>query len=98
MIGYKRYYDGIIKSLSDAKIISETSDEVSWKSKDNIIELFEEIKEIATQEKKNELTFLHLEKAVVMNDSSGNLLHPTYWRIKIDSIDGYMIGASEKYA
>jgi len=74
LIGYKRYYDGIIKSLSDAKIISETSDEVSWKSKDNIIELFEEIKEIATQEKKNELTFLHLEKAVVMNDSSSHLL------------------------
>ena len=63
-----------------------------------IVELFEEIKDIATQEKRDELTFIHLEKAVVLNDSSGNLLYPNYWRLKIDSVDGYMIGASEKYA
>jgi hypothetical protein len=38
---------------------------------------------------------MHLEKAVVLNDSSGNLLHPNYWRLKIDSIDGYITGALE---
>ena len=74
------------------------SDEISSKSKDKIVELFEEMKDIATQEKNDELTFIHLENAVVLNDSSGNLLYPNYWRLRIDSVDGYMIGASEKYA
>lgn len=70
------------------------SDEISSKSKDKI----KEMKDIATQEKKDELTFVHLENAVVLNESSGNLLYPNYWRLRIDSVDGYMIGASEKYA
>ncbi len=97
LVGYKRYYDGIIKSLSNAKVITDGSDVISPKSKDKIVELFEEMKDIATQEK-DELTFIHLENAVVLNDSSGNLLYPNYWRLRIDSVDGYMIGASEKYA
>ncbi|MGA9942126.1 MAG: hypothetical protein WBP88_09030 [Nitrososphaeraceae archaeon] len=41
------------------------------------------------------MTFIHFEEAVVMKDSSGNLLRPNYWKLKIDSVDGYMIGASE---
>jgi len=98
LVGYKRYYDGIIKSLSNAKIITDELDEIASKSKDKIVELFEEMKDIATQEKNDELTFIHLENAVVLNDSSGNLLYPNYWRLRIDSVDGYMIGASEKYA
>jgi len=98
LVGYKRYYDGIIKSLSNAKIITDELDEIVSKSKDKIVELFEEMKDIATQEKNDELTFIHLENAVVLNDSSGNLLYPNYWRLRIDSVDGYMIGASEKYA
>ena len=97
LVGYKRYYDGIIKSLSNAKIITDELDEIASKSKDKIVELFEEMKDIATQEKNDELTFIHLENAVVLNDSSGNLLYPNYWRLRIDSVDGYMIGASEKY-
>lgn len=98
LVGYKRYYDGIIKSLSNAKIITDELDEIASKSKDKIVELFEEMKDIATQEKNDELTFIHLENAVVLNDSSGNLLYPNYWRLRIDSVNGYMIGASEKYA
>ena len=91
LVGYKRYYDGIIKSLSNAKIITDELDEIVSKSKDKIVELFEEMKDIATQEKNDELTFIHLENAVVLNDSSGNLLYPNYWRLRIDSVDGYMI-------
>lgn len=98
LIGYKRYYDGIIKSLHNAKVIADTSEEATSKSKDTIVEFFEEIKDIATKEKGDELTFMHLEKAVVLNDSSGNLFYPSFWRLKIDSVDGYMIGALEKYA
>ena len=98
LVGYKRYYDGIIKSLSNAKIITDELDEIASKSKDKIVELFEEMKDIATQEKNDELTFIHLDNAVLLNDSSGNLLYPNYWRLRIDSVDGYMIGASEKYA
>ena len=98
LIGYKQYYDGIIKSLSSAKVITSASEETTTKSKDAIVEFFEEIKDIATKEKSDELIFMHLEKAVVLNDSCGNLLHPNYWRLKIDSVDGFMIGALEKYA
>ena len=56
MIGFKQYYDGIIKSLSNAKVITDESQEVASKSKDSIVELFEDIKDIATQERKDELT------------------------------------------
>ena len=91
LVGYKRYYDGIIKSLSNAKIITDELDEIASKSKDKIVELFEEMKDIATQEKKDELTFIDLENAVVLNDSSGNLFYPNYWSLRIDSVDGYMI-------
>lgn len=50
---------------------------------------------MAIQEIPDGPTFIHLEKAVVVNDSSGNLLPPSYWRLKIDSIDGYMLGMPE---
>jgi hypothetical protein len=49
------------------------------------------MKDIATQEKKDELTFIDLENAVVLNDISGNLFYPNYWSLRIDSVDGYMI-------
>jgi hypothetical protein len=98
LIGYTRYYDGIIKLLHNVKVIADASEEATSKSKDTIVEFFEEIKDIATKEKSDELTFMHLEKAVVLNDGSGNLFYPSFWRLKIDSVDGYMIGASEKYA
>ena len=48
--------DGVIISLSNAKVITDESQEVASKSKDSIVELFEDIKDIATQERKDELT------------------------------------------
>ena len=47
---------------------------------------------MAIEETPDGPTFIHLEKAIVVNDSSGNLLPPSYWRLKIDSIDGFMLG------
>ena len=64
---------------------------MKYHPKVKIVELFEEMKDIATQEKKDELTFIDLENAVVLNDSSGNLFYPNYWSLRIDSVDGYMI-------
>ena len=35
LVGYKRYYDGIIKPLSNANVITDGSDEISSKSKED---------------------------------------------------------------
>jgi hypothetical protein len=91
VIGYKRYYDGLIKVLSHAKVIDK-SNESSSQAHDKLVEMFEEFKDMAVQETPHGPTFIHLEKASVVNDREGNLLPPSYWRLKFDSIDGYMLG------
>ena len=91
LVGYKRYYDGVIKVLSKAKVI-DTSDKTPSQAGDKLVELFENFKDMAIEETPDGPTFIHLEKAVVVNVSSGNLLAPSYWRLKIDSIDGFMLG------
>ena len=40
--------NGVIISLSNAKVITDESEELASKSKDSIVELFEDIKDIAT--------------------------------------------------
>jgi hypothetical protein len=72
VIGYKRYYDGVIKVLSKAKVI-DTSDQTSSQAGDKLVELFENFKDMAIEETPDGPTFIHLEKAIVVNDSSGNL-------------------------
>ena len=91
VIGYKRYYDGVIKVLSKAKVF-DTSNQTPSQAGDKLVELFENFKDMAIEETPDGPTFIHLEKAVVVNGSSGNLLAPSYWRLKIDSIDGFMLG------
>jgi hypothetical protein len=90
VIGYKRYYDGVIKVLSKAKVI-DTSDQTSSQAGDKLVELFENFKDMAIEETPDGPTFIHLEKAIVVNGSSGKIA-PSYWRLKIDSIDGFMLG------
>ena len=46
--------NGVIISLSNAKVITDESEELASKSKDSIVELFEDIKDIATEERKDE--------------------------------------------
>lgn len=91
IIGYKRYYDGVIKVLSKAKVV-DTLDQSPTQAGDKLVELFENFKDMAIEEPPGGSTFIHLEKAVVVNDRSGKLLPPSYWRLKIDSIDGFMLG------
>ena len=91
VIGYKRYYDGVIKVISKVKVF-DTSDQTSSQAGDKLVELFENFQDMAIEETPDGLTFIHLEKSVVVNDSSGNLLAPSYWRLKIDTIDGFMLG------
>ena len=62
------------------------------KTGDKLVELFENFQDMAIEETPDGLTFIHLEKSIVVNDSSGNLLAPSYWRLKIDTIDGFMLG------
>ena len=49
---------------------------------DKLVELFENFKDMAIEETPDGPTFIHLEKAIVVNDSSGNLRAPSYWRLK----------------
>ena len=60
---------------SKAKVI-DTSDQTSSQAGDKLVELFENFKDMAIEETPDGPTFIHLEKAVVVNGSSGNLLAP----------------------
>lgn len=73
VLGYKRYYDGVIKVLSKAKVL-DTSNQTPSQAGDKLVELFENFKDMAIEETPDGPTFIHLEKAVVVNNSSGNLL------------------------
>jgi hypothetical protein len=49
VIGYKRYYDGVIKVLSKAKVF-DTSNQTPSQAGDKLVELFENFKDMAIEE------------------------------------------------
>jgi hypothetical protein len=93
LIGYERYYDGIINNMRQTrgkKGVSETQ------SIDKFMERINQARNMTRSQKADEITFVHLEKAVLYNNLSKSMFSPNFWRVKLDSIDSFMIGTPEE--
>lgn len=95
LIGYERYYDGIIKNMSQTK--DRGKKEVSeTQSLDKFIEHINRARNITRTQKADEITFIHLESAVLYNSSRKTMFSPNFWRVRLDSVDGFMIGIPDE--
>jgi hypothetical protein len=97
LIGFRSYYDGIIKSVIDRVDIHDTSSKKSDEElKINLRVLMQQFRDTlpSSDEEwdKEKPNLIFLKDAQLYCDSNRPLNPPTYWIGKLESVDGFFFG------